>query len=269
MFEQYKDVITNFGDYSKNIFRKDYFKWLFGQMKNWSAFGWTLIGFNFIIQIILAWQGWNTVPPLHTIISFMAANLSVFCVVGIAQKSAIQGWFGATSAVFIALNAFLAHNYADMTLQIFYFIFLDAFCILSPSWNSTIKVHSIGGIVGWIKYIIFFFVTWGVAYLFYGMLNDPRLFMDSMTLAISITGSILEFNLAKEQTWFWITASVITLILWFQTAMAGDANWALFGSYSIFLLNDLWFIFSPRGWFRNQEVVKGFGKKETTVKKAK
>lgn len=262
MFSQYKDVLTHLSEYSENVFRRDYFRWLFGQMKNWSRFSWGLIAFNFIVQVILAIQGAANVPLSHTIIGFLSANLSVLCVVGISNKSAIQGWFGATSAVFIAINAYLAHNYADMTLQIFYIIFLDIFCILSPSWNENVKVHSIGGIKGWAKYAAFFLIAWGIIYYVYGLLDDPRLLLDSLTLAISLTGALLEFNLAKEQFVFWILGSVITLALWGQTAFMGDANWALFASYSVFLLNDMYALFGKNGWFRKQEVVTGFGVKE-------
>lgn len=267
MFAQYKDVLTHLPQYSKNIFRKGYFSWLWNQMKAWSATSWALIAFNFVIQIILAVQGMNNVPLSHTIISFLSANLSVLCVVGISNKSPIQGWFGLTSAICIATNAYLAHNFADMTLQIFYIIFLDIFCILSPDWNKNVKVHSIGGLIGWIKYIAFFFVAWGIIYYLYGLINDPRLFLDSMTLAISLTGAILEFNLAKEQYYFWLIGSVITTSLWLQTALNGAANWALFASYMIFMLNDFYALFSKHGWFRKQEVVTGFGDKQKAVTK--
>lgn len=267
MFEQYKDVLTHLPQYSRNIFRKGYFSWLFKQMASWSKTSWALIIANLIIQIILAVQGLATVPLSHTIIGFLSANLSVFCVVGISNKSPIQGWFGLTSAICIATNAYLAHNFADMTLQIFYIVFLDIFCILSPSWNNNVKVHSIGGIKGWIKYILFFFVAWGIIYYLYGLIHDPRLFLDSMTLAISLTGAILEFNLAKEQYWFWLCGSIITTSLWFQTALQGDANWALFASYMVFMLNDFYALFSKNGWFHKQEVVTGFGKNQKTVSK--
>ena len=267
MFEQYKDVLTHLPQYSRNIFRKGYFSWLIKQMASWSKTSWALIIANFIIQIILAVQGLSSIPLSHTIISFLSANLSVFCVVGISNKSPIQGWFGLTSAICIATNAYLAHNFADMTLQIFYIIFLDIFCILSPSWNDNVKVHSIGGIKGWIKYILFFFVAWGIIYYLYGLIHDPRLFLDSMTLAISLTGAILEFNLAKEQYWFWLMGSIITTSLWFQTALQGAANWALFASYMVFMLNDFYALFSKNGWFRKQEVVTGFGKNQKTINK--
>ena len=268
MFTQYQDVLTNLPKYSKNVFRKDYFKWLFSQMKQWSKFSWLLIAVSFVVELILGVQGYHTgIPMSHTIISFLGSMLSIFCVIGISNKAPIQGWFGLTSAIFIGLNAFLSHNFADMTLQIFYIVFLDLFCILSPSWNDNVKVHSIGGAKGWVKYVIVFLVLWGVIYYVYGLLNDPRLFLDSLTLAISLTGALMQFNLLKEQYIMWIISSVITISLWVQTAVQGDANFALVASYSIFFLNDMYALFSKDGWFRNQEVVTGFGEAQKTINK--
>jgi nicotinamide mononucleotide transporter len=266
VFSQYKDVLTHLPEYSKNIFRKDYFKWLFGQMRSWNKTAWAILAFNFAVQVILMWQGWSTVPVSHSIIGFISANLSVLCVVGIGQKAPIQGWAGATSAVFIAINAFMAHNYADMTLQICYFIFLDSFCILSPSWNEDVEVHSIGKFTNWIKYIVFFFVAWGIAYWVYGLVNDPRLFTDSLVLAASLTGSMLEFNLAKEQFYMWLFTSVVTIALWWQTAQMGDANYALFASYLVFFFNDFYSMFRNDGWFRAKKTLSGFGDNQKVVK---
>lgn len=269
MFAQYKDVLTNLSSYSKNVFRKGYFSWLFKQMTSWSKTSWALIIVSFFIQIVLGLQGLSTFGWGHTTISFLAANLSVLCVVGISNKAPIQGWFGLTSAVFIAINAFISHNFADMTLQIFYILFLDIFCILSPSWNDNVTVHDLGGLKGWVKYLLFFVVIWGASYVFYGFFNDPRLFLDSLTLAISLTGAIMEFNLLRQQYYAWMLGSIITIALWFTTALQGDANWALFASYLVFFLNDLIALFSKQGWFRNQKVVKGFGDNQETVKEAK
>lgn len=252
MFSQYKDVLTHLGSYSKNIFRKGYFKWLFGQMSEWSKFSWFLVIFNFFLQIFLAYQGWATTSLTQTVLGFIGANLSVMCVVGISQKSAIQGWLGLTSGIAIAASGIMAHNYADATLQIGYILFLDLFCILSPTWNENITIHKMKKASDWFKYILFFFVVWGLAYLLYKELNDPRILLDSATLAISVTGSLMEFNLIREQYFVWTAASIITLGLWIQTALNGDANYALVASYMIFLLNDIWAFASKDGWFRGE-----------------
>ena len=235
-------------------------------MAQWNKASWGLIIINLIVQIVLGIQGLGTFGWTHTIISFLAANLSVLCVIGVSNKAPIQGWFGLTSAIFIAINAFISHNFADMTLQIFYIVFLDIFCILSPSWNTDVKVHDMGGIKGYIKYVIFFFVIWAVSYWFYGLFNDPRLFLDSLTLAISLTGAIMEFNLLRQQYYAWILGSIITIALWFMTAIQGDGNWALFASYLVFFFNDMIALFSKQGWFRKQEVVTGYGKNQEKLK---
>lgn len=129
MFEQYKDVLSNFGQYSKDVFKHGYVKMLFAHMKTWSKTSWMLIIANFIIQVLLAWQGFGTTSLAQTILGFLGANLSVMCVVGISNKAPIQGWFGATSAICIIASALLAHNFADATIQLGYLIFLDLFCI--------------------------------------------------------------------------------------------------------------------------------------------
>jgi len=252
MFEQYKDVIQNFGTYSKNVFRKDYFSWLVGHMKTWSKFSWGLVIFNLVVQIVLAYEGFGRVPVYQTILGFLGANLSVMCVIGIANKAPIQGWFGLTSAICIASSGLLAGNFADATLQLGYIIFLDMFCILSPKWNDNVKATKVKDAREWFGYAAFFFIAWAIVYFIYGKLNDPRLLLDSATLAISLTGALMQFNLKREQFFVWTLTSIITLSLWVQTALMGDANYALVASYSVFLLNDLWAFFSPNGWFRGR-----------------
>ena len=261
MFKQYKDVLGNLGQYSKDVFKHGYVKMLFAHMKTWSKTSWMLIIANFIIQVLLAWQGFGTTSLAQTILGFLGANLSVMCVVGISNKAPIQGWFGATSAICIIASALLAHNFADATIQLGYLIFLDVFCILSPEWNNNVKVHKMGdykqlkAYIEWVKYLSFFAIVWLISYYAYkNGINDPRPFLDSGTFSIGVTGALMEFNLLREQYIIWTLSSVLTIGLWVQTAMQGDANYALVASYSIFLLNDLWAFFSAKGWFRGDAI---------------
>lgn len=257
MFAQYKDVITHFGTYSKNVFKHGYFKMMVKHMGSWSKFSWGLIIANFAIQIVLAIQGWNNTTLPQTILGFLGANLSVLCVVGISNKAPIQGWFGATSAMCIIASALLAHNYADATIQFGYIIFLDLFCILSPEWNNNVTVKKMKRVTEWFGYALLFAVTWaGGFWLYKNALNDPRPILDSATFAIGIVGSVMEFNLLREQYIVWTLTSIITLALWLQTAIQGDANFALVASYSVFLLNDLWAFFSKKGWFRGEAKIE-------------
>lgn len=51
MFSRYKDVLTHLPEYSKNIFRRGYFKWLIDQCRGWGWFSYGLLIFNFILQV--------------------------------------------------------------------------------------------------------------------------------------------------------------------------------------------------------------------------
>ena len=77
--------------------------------------------------------------------------------------------------------------------------------------------------------------------------------MDSLNLAMAITGSLLELNLKREKFFVWTLASLFTIALWFQTMLQGDGNFALIFSYSVFFLNDMYALFSRKGWFRLAE----------------
>ncbi|KRL07999.1 nicotinamide riboside transporter PnuC [Liquorilactobacillus hordei] len=254
MFSRYADVLSNLSVYSKNVFRKGYFSWLINQCKGWGKFSYGLILFNFVLQVISLLQSFSG-SPLLSVLSFIGGNLSVACVVGISNKSGIQGWLGATSAICIASVGFMAGNFATAWEQIGYLIFLDLFCILDPKWNDNIQAEKFKNAFEWVKYIVFFVVAWGVIYYLFSLTSDPRVFLDSMNLAMAITGSLLELNRKREQYFVWTISSVFTIALWTQTMLQGDGNFALIFSYSVFFLNDMYAFFSKKGWFRKQDEV--------------
>lgn len=249
MFERYVDVLTHMPEYSANIFRKGYFKWLWQQCQGWGKFSYFLLAFNFVLQIISLVQSFTT-HPLLSIISFIGGNLSVACVLGISNKSAIQGWAGAISALCIAFTAGVAHNYANMWEQIGYLIFLDIFCILDPKWNENIQAEKIESLREWLGYLLFFLVAWGISFGIFRLTNDPRVFLDSLTLGIAITGSLMELNRKREQYYVFTLSATFTIALWAQTMLQGDGNFALIFSYSVFLMNDIYAMVSRNGWFR-------------------
>ena len=251
MFDRYRDVLTHLPQYSKNVFRKGYFNWLIDQCKGWGKFSYGLLAFNFILQIISLVQSFAS-HPFTSIIAFIGGNLSVACVIGISNRSGIQGWARLISALCIATTAFIAHNYANAWEQIGYILFLDIFCILDPKWNDDIKAEKFESWLEWIKYGIFFLLSWAVLHYIFSLTNDPRVFLDSMSLAMSVTGSLLELNRKREQYFVWTLASVLTIALWVQTMLEGAGNFALIFSYSIFFLNDMYAFFSRKGWFRSE-----------------
>ena len=258
MFDRYVDVLSNLGSYSKNVFRKDYFSWLVNQLKGWGKVSYGLIIFNLLLQLysLFASISSGAIPLWVAITGFIGGNLSVLCVVGISNKSGIQGWAGALSAICIAVTALFAKNYASALEQVGYLLFLDLFCILDPKWNNNIVAEKFKNKLEWLKYILFFVVVYGILFYVFSLTNDPRVPLDSLNLAMAITGSLLELNRKREQYFIWTISSVFTIALWIQTMVQGDGDLALIFSYSVFFLNDMYAFFSTKGWFRGPEFKK-------------
>ena len=99
---------------------------------------------------------------------------------------------------------------------------------------------------------LFFVVAWSCTYTIFSFTNDPRVFLDSLNLAMAITGALLELNRKREQYYVFTLASIFTIALWFQTMLQGDGNFALIFSYSVFFLNDMYAFFSKNSWFRGE-----------------
>lgn len=176
MFDRYKDVLTHLSEYSHNVFRKGYFSWLLNQCRGWGKFSYALLTFNFVLQVISLVQSISQ-APLQSIIAFIGGNLSVACVIGISNRSGIQGWAGAISAICIATTGFMAGNFATAWEQIGYLLFLDLFCILDPKWNNDIQAEKFESWIEWLKYLIFFGAAWAVIYFIFSMTSDPRVFL--------------------------------------------------------------------------------------------
>ena len=238
MFDIYKDIIVNYKEYSKNIFKKDYFGWLLSQMKSWSKFSWGIIIVNLVLQLFTLF---TSTGDLVSILGFFGANLSVMCVVGISNRSSIQGWFGLVSVFFIASTAFMTHAYATFVEQlIVYMLFLDIPSILHPAWSEKVIPRNFKGIKDWSKYILFGLIAWGILYLIFGLTDDPMLITDSLALALSMTGVITMLNRYSEQYYFWLGNNAVAIAVFLQAYMMGTASPALAISYTLFVLNSLY-----------------------------
>ena len=252
MFGRYKNVLTHLPEYSKNVFRKGYWSWLWNQLKGWHKSSYAIMLVNLILQVYIITNTLMSDPSgkmiAAAIFGFIGANLSVCCVLGISNMSGIQGWAGATSALAIMASAALANNWANFTEQIIYLVFLDLFCILDPKWNDNIQAERFAHWYDWIKYTVFLLVMWGIIYYIFGLTNDPNLFWDSLTLAVAFTGSLLELNRKAEQYVFWLVGNCTALILWISSASQGTANYALVVSYSLFFINSL---LGANWWFKS------------------
>ena len=73
MFERYQDVLTHLPEYSRNVFRKEYFKWLLNQCKGWGYFSYFLLAFNFVLQVISLVQSFSQNPSPVTVSLLLGA----------------------------------------------------------------------------------------------------------------------------------------------------------------------------------------------------
>jgi len=258
MFGIYKDLWVNRRAYYHNIIRPGYFSWLINQMKQWSRFTYALIGINFILQVFVLGQVILTQPTAHLLIAsifgFIGGNLSVMCVAGIANRSSIQGYFGITSAIAIAISAIMSKAYANAVEQLLIYIpFLDIPSILHPSWAEKIIPRKFKGLSDWMKFIIFGLISWAVLFGIFSLTDDVLVFTDSLTLAIAMTGSLAMLNRYSNQYYFWLANNVVSIILYVQAMQNHTASAALAVSYSIFVLNSLYGLIS---WTKAVDAVK-------------
>jgi len=70
-------------------------------------------------------------------------------------------------------------------------------------------------------------------------------------LGSGTVGAILTTFRFGEAFGFWLLQGVLQVLLWGYTAASGDANWVLFFTYTLFLVNDLVGVFSSK-WFHHK-----------------
>lgn len=258
MFGVYADLIKNRKDYYKNIIRPGYFSWLIGQMSQWSKFSWGLVITNSLLQTYIVITSLmaadTTTKVVAAIAGFLGAVLSVMCVIGIANRSSIQGYFGITSAIAIATSAILSHLYANAIEQLLIYIpFLDIPSILHPSWAEKIVPRKFESIAQWIKYIVFALISWGVLAFIFSLTDDKLFITDSLTLAISLSASLIMLNRYSNQYYFWLAGNAVSIVLYFQALMQGTATPALAVSYTFFVINSTYGLFA---WTKSVNAMK-------------
>ena len=244
MFESYKRVLTNLPEYSKNVFRKGYFKWLLGQVKGWNKILYLICIVNFIMQCAILipalLNNTGAISIVAAIAGFMGANLSVLCVCSISARSALNGFTSITSAMFIITAACISHNWATVAEQLFFMFAMDFWVLLDPMWNKDIKAREFSKASEWFKYLGIFILAYIVIYFVFSYTNDPNLIPDSLVLSVSVVASLLEFNRYKEQYVFWLIGNVANCWVWVASWLSqGTATPALLVSYSLFFLNSL------------------------------
>lgn len=242
-------------------------KWYVEQTKGWMWESYALI---IIAMIGNAYISFGMGHPITwvTYLTYIASILSIWCIGGIANARPVNGMGGLLSAAIYTIVALVAHNPADAVLQITYCLILDLPVLMLPSWSQNVEkkirfIHETSkrgekhGPAFWYTILVAVFIlSFGSAYLFETLvLHSPRPLADSLVLGSGLAGAMLTTFRFSESSIFWLLQGGMQVILWGQTAMMGDANYVLFFTYSLFLLNDLLLVFKSKWVHHKQETI--------------
>lgn len=240
----------------KNIRFRDLLslKWYIKQSSGWSPFSYILILValvgNFYVTFCMgAPVDWKNC------LTYIASILSIWCVSAISQVSPVNGVGGLLSAIIYIIVALDSHNPADALTQFIYILVLDLPVLIMPSWSQNVdkKIRFIHetktrgekhGPKFWYSLLAFiavvaFIASWSIEVY---LLKTPRPIADSLVLASGLVGAVLTTFRFSESTICWVLQGCLQVVLWGLTAIHGDANWVLFYTYCLFLVNDVYMV---------------------------
>lgn len=253
----------------KGVSLRDLFsiRWYIEQTKGWNPISYWLIIIAAIGNIYISFFMGHPVTWV-TYVTYIASILSIWTIGGITNSRPVNGVGGILSAVLYIIAALVAKNPADAILQGFYILVLDLPVLTMPAWSKDVEkkirfIHETDirgekhGKKFW--YPVLAIVGVGLFVLAYWfetqVLHTPRPISDSLVLGSGAVGAILTTFRFGEAFGFWLIQGVLQVILWGYTAMSGDANWVLFFTYMLFLVNDLVGVFASK-WFHHAEETK-------------
>lgn len=230
-------------------------RWYIDQMKGWTFSSYILLMFG--IGVIIG-STIGTTITIWTICSMIAGILGFACVIGITNVRPLNGILGIISAIFYIIVAYHVTNYADIVMQTSYIILLDLPVLILPSWAKNVgqhvrhlkdsdKIWAIGTAVFFIIAVIALF------YMDTHIFISKRPYIDSISGAIGLTGSLLATLRFSDQYYFWIAGGVMSVILWGITASQGDISLTPFFTYLLYLANDGISLFDKHvAWFHKE-----------------
>lgn len=226
-------------------------KWYIEQTKGWMRESYALILIAIIGNAYISF-GMGHPVTWTTFVTYLASILSIWTIGGITNAKPVNGVGGLTSAILYIIVALVAKNPADAMLQFIYIVLLDAPVLLLPSWSANVDkkirfIHETGlrkekhgpafwyGVISATVVVVFILSYLMEVYI----LDSPRPLVDSAVLGSGFAGAILTTFRFGESAMVWFIQGALQVILWGQTAMMGDANWVLFFTYMLFMLNDI------------------------------
>lgn len=240
----------------KKITLRDLFsiKWYIKQSSGWNPISYILILVALIGNFYVSF-GMGAPIVWKTYLTYIASILSIWCIGGISNASPVNGVGGLLSASIYIVVALAARNPADALTQFIYILVLDLPVLLMPSWSQDVgkKIrfihetktrgekhspsfwYSLLAVIA----VVAFAASW---YIEVYLLKTPRPIADSLVLASGLVGAVLTTFRFSESTFCWVLQGCLQVVLWALTALHGDANWVLFYTYCLFLVNDIFMV---------------------------
>lgn len=187
-----------------------------------------------------------------SLITFIGTITGILCLGSLNSARQICGYFGTISCLCFAYIAFKAHNFLNLFTYLINMGVMYLPIIFNPQWTKKDNIKKLGRqqwITIFILYCIIFIVLGNTIQL---LSNDPRPWLDALTLTIDIFGSILCCFKYRDQYLFWLILNFCNVILWLFSFIQGDATISIAVNYIIYLISTFIGIFNSP-WFGHQK----------------
>ena len=233
----------------KKVFTLGYYQTGFSGWGRSSRVLWVI---GMLIQLSI---GFYTGFSLLSLTSTFAGIIGFTCTLAITNGKSINGLLGFISALMLVYVALKTHNYSDIVMQLAYIILLDLPIVFSNSWNEQeleVRKLKVKGIIGFIGIFIVFFIA---CYLLdTKILHSPQAFLDAFSASIGLTGAVLCVQRYRAQYYLWTLQSLISIMLWIQTAINGHPVWVLMITYMLYISNNI-VAFADSKWFTKKSEI--------------
>lgn len=236
----------------KKVFTLEYYQTGFSGWGRSSRVLWII---GILIQLSI---GFYSGFSLLSLTSTFAGIIGFTCTLAITNGKSINGLLGFISALMLVYVALKTHNYSDIVMQLAYIILLDLPIVFSNSWNEQeleVRKLKVKGIIGFVGIFIVFFIA---CYLLdTKILHSPQAFLDAFSASIGLTGAVLCVQRYRAQYYLWTLQSLISIMLWIQTAINGHPVWVLMITYMLYISNNI-VAFADSKWFtkKSEMIVK-------------
>ncbi|ABG21594.1 PnuC-like nicotinamide mononucleotide transport (endogenous virus) [Lactococcus phage KSY1] len=203
--------------------------------------GWTpqsrilwLIGLA-VIFVTAAPHGFDSINVIAT----LGGMIGFTCTMTITNGKSVNGILGFISAILISTVAIHSGNYADVSMQSMYILFLDLPIMLFGNQWSQAKIKAFD--MNAVKLILAVAII-GFSLMYVldtSVFLSPRPMIDSISATTGFVGLFLMLGKYRAQYVAWMLGSVISITLWLMTALQGDANWVMFATYCVYMSSSL------------------------------